>query len=71
MEKPEIFASAIKAVPIKSLEELKLWKPITNQTRLKTIGNKHFSIFNSVDGKFTEHCGKTLPKTLVCHDMKG
>lgn len=63
----------LKCNPIKTLEELNEWKPLTcNHSNLKSRSLKGFVpvSMNPSDGlKFLPL--KNTPKILVCHDMKG
>ncbi|XP_046438826.1 cytosolic endo-beta-N-acetylglucosaminidase 1-like isoform X2 [Daphnia pulex] len=57
------------SVPIHSLEELKSWKIPTSHAKLE-FREKCFAACES-GGIFQDCLVKNVPKTLVCHDMKG
>lgn len=56
------------SVPIHSLEELKSWKIVTSRSKLE-VGEQCFVAWES--GVLKDCMHKNVPKTLICHDMKG
>lgn len=59
---------SFRCAPISSLEELTAFKLVTQQARPKPVGKRCFS---ALDEKFKDVKLKHVPKTIVCHDMKG
>lgn len=58
--------------PIKTLEELFDWQPLTcNQSTLTAKSSKCFAANRPNSDKLSCQSSKDLPKTLVCHDMMG
>lgn len=57
------------SVPIRSLQELKSWKPVVDRSRPQ-FGKKCYAA-TGPGGPFSERLAKNVPKTLICHDMKG
>lgn len=65
----EEFCEKSLSVPIRSLEELKTWKPLTDRTRSQFV--QQCFTATGPGGSFREQSTKNVPKTLICHDMKG
>lgn len=68
MSKQDGYDPTCKSFPICSLEELKKLKLVTNQSKLQP---KEQRCFTAVNAKFKDEISKNVPRTLVCHDMKG
>jgi len=59
----------LKCTPISSVEDLFKWNDTRCLTLLKSTS---LDCYSPIDGKkFILRNSKNIPKTLVCHDMKG
>ncbi|XP_057366566.1 uncharacterized protein LOC130687416 isoform X2 [Daphnia carinata] len=65
----EEFYKGALSVPIRSLDELKSWKPLIDRSRSQ-FGQQCFTA-TEPGGSFREQSTNNVPKTIICHDMKG
>ena len=59
----------LKCSPICTVNDLFKWNNTSCRTTLKSISQDSYTSIGG--GKFEKRNSKNVPKTLVCHDMKG